>query len=40
VIESIKELAQEVGAWSRFSEEVGPWTEKYSGMLSRYGLSL
>lgn len=40
VTESVKELAQELGAWSRFSDEIGPWTEKYSGMLSRYGLSL
>ncbi|MCF8061655.1 MAG: hypothetical protein K9M82_03985 [Deltaproteobacteria bacterium] len=39
VTESVKELAQEVGAWPRFSEEIGPWTEKYAGMLSRYGLS-
>ncbi len=40
VIESVQELAQEIGAWARFSEEIGPWTEKYSDMLSRYGLSL
>jgi hypothetical protein len=40
VTESVKELAQEVGAWPRFSEEIGPWTEKYAGMLSRHGLSL
>ncbi len=40
VTESVKELAQELGAWSRFSGEIGPWTEKYSGMLSRYGLTL
>lgn len=39
VTESVKELAQELGAWSRLSEEIGPWSEKYAGVLSRYGPS-
>ncbi len=36
VTESVKELAQELGAWSRLSEEIGPWREKYAAVLSRY----
>lgn len=39
VTESVKELAQELGAWSRFSQEIGPWAEKYAGLLSRHGVS-
>jgi len=40
VVDSIRELAQETGAWSRFSDEIGPWKEKYSGMLARFGITL
>ena len=40
VVDSIKELAQEIGAWSRFSTEIGPWKDKYAGMLTRFGITL
>ena len=40
VMESVKELAQELGAWPRFSEEIRPWSEKYASLLSRCGVSL
>lgn len=40
ITESVKELAQELGAWPRFSQEIGPWTDKYAGLLSRYDISL
>ncbi len=36
---SVKELAEELGAWSRLSQEIGPWAEKYGSLLSRYGIS-
>ncbi|MFO7784680.1 MAG: hypothetical protein ACQET7_13740 [Thermodesulfobacteriota bacterium] len=39
VTESVKELARELGAWSRFSRDMGPWADKYRGLMSRYGIS-
>lgn len=39
VTESVKELAQDLGAWPRFSEEIRPWSEKYADLLSRCGVS-
>jgi len=39
VTESVKELAQDLGAWPRFSEEIRPWSEKHAGLLSRCGVS-
>ncbi len=40
VTDCVKELAQDLGAWSRFSQEITPWAEKYGGLLSRYSVSL
>ncbi|MFP4036061.1 MAG: hypothetical protein ACLFUE_00930 [Desulfobacteraceae bacterium] len=37
--QAIKELALDVGAWSRLSQEIPPWKEKNSELLSRLGTS-